>query len=905
MSWLARVTNVFRNDRLMRQLDDELAFHVAERVDELVAGGMTPEDARTEALRRFGNYTRQRARTRDMNIVIWLEGLVADIRFGARQLWQAPAFTTVAVLSLALGIGANAAIFQLLNALRLRSVPAVVAPHELAVVTADGKDFYSSGWSSGRHRVHTYAQFEAVRRSQQAFSGMLAFGTTRFNLARSGEARYAEGLWVSSNYLEVLGVRPVFGSGFARVDNEADCSKAGAIIGHSFWQREYGGDPSALGRDIYLQGQTLPIVGIMPPEFIGLEPGQRFDVAVPLCVDTLLARDEKLRRLNRLDAWWLTMVGRLKPGWTVDRAAAHVRSISPAIFRETLPTSYRPDDAAKYQKNLFTVEDARAGLSSLRRRYEDPLWILFGVAGMVLLIACANLANLLLARASARAREMAVRQAVGASRTRLIAQLCTESLLLATIGATLGLALAQVASRALVKLLTNPDQQIVLPLGIDLNVFAFTTVLAVLTCLLFGVIPAVRATSTPPALAMQGGRGTAQFAERHRVRRALVVTQLALSLVLLFGALLFAQTLRNLLSVESGMVPQGVLVASVDARLPDLSPEHRRVVFDQMEERIATQPGVESVGVVWLSPFSGSGWNGNVWGAGAGRDQTQESWFNSVGPGYFATLKTPMLAGRDFTRQDSASSPRVAIVNEEFARRVFGGANPVGRSFWMDAPAGEEPDQFQIVGLVKNTRYSGLREDTRAIAFMPVTQSEEPLDSLTFLVRSRAPLGPTMTAIREMMSQMQQGLLVQFRVLDVQMSQSVLRERLMATVSGAFGVLAIVLSAVGLYGVMSYMVTRRRNEIGVRLALGARANHVVGLVFSEAGRLVIVGLVAGAAGAYLAAQYAQALLYGLQFDDIRTLALGSGLLALTGAIAALVPAVRALKYDPAVVLRAE
>ena len=308
-----------------------------------------------------------------------------------------------------------------------------------------------------------------------------------------------------------------------------------------------------------------------------------------------------------------------------------------------------------------------------------------------------------------------------------------------------------------------------------------------------------------------------------------------------------------------------------------------------------------SVASVVISPFRGAGWNGVVRGADAGSEQPQESWFNRVGPGYFATLRTRLLAGRDFTRQDDLSAPQVAIVNEEFARRVFGGTDPIGRTFRSDAPAGEEAPQYQIVGLIENTKYGTLRETPRAIAFMPMAQDPDAPERVTFVVRSSAPMAATTAAIRQVLAGMQHGLLVEFRVLDVQVARTVLRERLMATVSGAFGVLAIVLSTIGLYGVMAYMIARRRNEIGVRLALGAGRDHVLRLVFSEAGRLVAIGLATGAAGAYVAARYAQSLLYGLQFHDVRTLAVGCALLAFTGALAALVPALRALRYDPATV----
>jgi putative ABC transport system permease protein len=903
MSWRSRIVNVFRPGRLSADLDDELAFHVAERVDELVAQGMTPEAARAEALRRFGNFPLQRDRTWDVDVAVWLESLVADLRHGARQLRLNPGFAAVAILSLALGIGANTAIFQLINALRLRSLP-VERPWELAAIDTE-KDFYASGWYTGRHRAFTYAQFQELQRQQRAFRGLLAFGTARFNLSRSGEAQYAQGLYVSANFLDVLGVRPLLGSGFGGDVDGSNCGSGGAILSYEFWQRTHGGDPAVVGRDIYLDGRTFPIVGVAPREFFGLEPGRQFDVAVPLCADVLLSADGK-GRMARLDAWWLTVIGRLNSGWSIDRASQHLRQLSPALFRQTLPPGYRPDEVEKYLKNRVNAIDASAGLSALRREYEDPLWLLLAVTVLVLLIACANLANLLLARASARQREMAVRQAMGASRARLVGQLTSESLLLAVLGATLGLLIAQVLSRLLVSFLSHPDQPIVIALGVDRNVFWFTTLTAVLTCLLFGVGPAIRATHGSPATAMQGGRGTTATAERSRLRRGLVIAQVALSLVLLVGALLFGQTLRNLLRVDPGIAPEGVLVAGVDARLPGLAPEHRRVLFDQMQERIAAEPGVQAVSQVSLSPFSGSSWNDTVRvERRGGAAERQLSWFNRIGPGYFRTLKTPIIAGRDFNRSDAPGTPEVAIVNEEFARVFFGGGHPVGRTFRVEAPAGDPEPVYQIVGLVKNTKYNGLREESRAIAFLPLAQEEDYPDALTFLVRSEAAPSATMAGIRRLMNDLQAGLLVEFRVLELQVARSVLRERLMASVSGAFGILATLLSTLGLYGVMSYMVARRRNEIGVRVALGARARHVVRLVLTEAGRLVIAGLAIGILAAVVLARYAESLLFGLEADDAATMAVACVLLSATAAVASLLPASRALKLDPAVVLRDE
>jgi predicted permease len=437
-------------------------------------------------------------------------------------------------------------------------------------------------------------------------------------------------------------------------------------------------------------------------------------------------------------------------------------------------------------------------------------------------------------------------------------------------------------------------------------VFGFTTLLALLTCLLFGIGPAIKAASQAPITAMQGGRGTTGAAEGNRVRRSLVVAQVALSLVLLVGALLFGQTLRNLLRIDPGIAPEGVLVAAVDARLPRLAPEHRRVVFDQMQERIAGQPGVQSVAQVVLSPFSGNGWNDTVHGEGGRASSDGKlSWFNRVGPGYFRTLKTAVLAGRDFGGGDTAGAPQVAIVNEEFARIFFDRRNPVGRTFRVEAAPGKPEPVYQIVGLVKNTKYNGLREESRPIAFLAVAQDEDYPDELTFLVRSQAPLSTTMAAIRRVMNGLQSGMLVQFRVLELQVARSVQRERLMASVSGAFGILAALLSTLGLYGVMSYMVARRRNEIGVRVALGASARDVVRLVLTEAGRLVLVGLVIGAVSAFVLARYAESLLFGLKPGDATTLLFACLLLAMTAAVACLLPARRALRLDPAAVLRDE
>lgn len=903
MALFDRIANVFRSDRLDRTLDTELAFHVAERTDELIAAGMPENEARREALKRFGNYTSQKEKTRDMNIAGTIEAFVANLKYGLRQLRLSPGFTAVAVLSLALGIGANSAIFQLIDAIRLRSLP-VREPSELVMVD-EVPGFVTSGWYSARSRAFTWAQIQEIRRRQQAFTELLVFGTQRFNLSRGGESRFAEGLYVSANYFNLLGVTPILGTTAAGEDR-SDCAEAGAVLSYAFWQREYGGSVSAIGRTISLEGHMFPIIGVTPREFFGVEPGYRFDVAVPLCADTMMRAGQNgdKGRMEIKHAWWLTAIGRLKPGWTLDRASANLRDISPMVFSETVPPSYRAETEKKYKLNKLKGTDASAGVSHLRRQYENPLWILLATTALVLLIACANLANLLLARASTREREIGIRQALGASRIRLIGQLLSESMLLAFFGALLGAVLAEVLSRSLVAFLDDGRNTLIIA-GADWRVFTFTAALAVVTCLLFGLAPAIRASRTVPANAMRGGRGSAAGAERNGLRRALVVSQVALSLMLLVGALLFGRTLRNLVAVDNGMNTSGVLVASVDTRLPNLQPERRRMVYEQIQERIEAQPGVVSVGMIWLSPFSGSGWNQGVTPEGKDAAAKKDVWMNRVGPGYFRTMETQLIAGRDFGRTDDLSAPRVAIVNETFAKTMFDGSNPVGRTFRVEESADKPDSVYQIVGLVKNTKYHGLREEFRPIAFFPLNQDEKIPGDISFMVRSHGPASQAISAVRQQMSEVNRELLVEFRMLDVQIQRSILRERLMANLSGGFGLLAGLLSALGLYGVMSYMVARRRSEIGVRMAMGAGWADILGLVFKEAGKLVMFGIALGLAGSHALSRYAESLLFGLKPNDAVTLVVACSLLLATAVAATLLPARRAVALDPAIALREE
>jgi putative ABC transport system permease protein len=600
----------------------------------------------------------------------------------------------------------------------------------------------------------------------------------------------------------------------------------------------------------------------------------------------------------------------LKPGWTVERANAHVAALSEPIFKATLPARYRAEDAERYLKFRLGAFEAGTGVSNLRRTYESPLWLLLATTGLVLLIACANLANLMLARATAREREIAVRLAIGASRGRIVRQLLAESLLIAAIGAASGAVLAQWLSRFLVNFLTTDTNRMFVTLALDWRIFAFTASLAAATCLIFGLMPALRATGTSPGAAMKAGsRGSTDTRERFGLRRALVVLQVAASLVLVVGALLFVRSLRNLMTLDAGFSQDGILIASLDLRRAGIAPEQLPLVFSDITTRLAALPGVQSAAQAFIVPVSGSGWNNSVVINGKRyAERADIVSFNSVSAGYFRTMGTAVLAGRDFDdRRDTPTSGKVVIVNDSFARRFFKGQNPIGQSFQIDEPPGVPQPLFEIVGIVQDTKYTDLREPFGPIGFFPASQAD-PTDMSPFLqvvLRSTAPLTTMTPEVVSAVAQVNGSIVLQFDTMRNQVRESLTRERLMATLSGFFGALAGLIASIGLYGVMSYMVARRRNEIGIRMALGANRGDVVRMVMGEAGILLGAGVIVGAVLAVVAARTASTLLFGLQPGDPATLALAAAGLGLVAMLASYLPALRASRLEPTEALREE
>ncbi len=903
MAWYRRWRNVFRDDALSTELDAELAYHLAETADRLIEAGMPEAAALIAARRQLGNYTIQKERARDMNVATWLDQLRADAVYGIRQLKQSPGFTAVAVLSLALGIGANAAIFQLVNAIRLKLLP-VKDPEQLVVVDWNKDSARAGSWST-RSANFTYTQWDVLQAQQKAFSDMIAWSASQFDLTSGGEPRFAQGLYVSGSFFPALGVGAELGRTLGASDDNATCN-AGAVISDAFWHREFGGDPRALGRRLMLNGYPVPVIGVTPPSFFGVEVGHRYDVAIPLCADRLMAEDHKGRIPGRAD-WWLSIMARLKPGWTVKSASAYLSAISPTVMRMTLPEDYKPGLAKKYLADKLNAKEADNGVSDIREGSENALNLLLSITGLVLLIACANLANLLLARATVREPEIAVRLAIGASRWRVVRQLLAESLILAVSGAVLGVFVAYALTRGLIALLETPDSPTFLSLSWDWRVLAFTAGLAIGTCLLFGLVPALRSTVLSPAAAMRAsGRTATAGRERFGLRRALVTGQVALSLLLLVGALLFVRSFHKLLTTDAGFSREDVVVVQIDFSKASYPETQRLTVYRNLIERLAAMPGVISAAQVGFAPVSGSGWDNSI-----GPENTpaagsnKQAWFNRAGPGYFKTMGIGLLAGREFTDHDRAASAKVAIVNEEFARKYFHGINPVGHTFHLEMGAGKPEPLFQIVGLVRNTKYYDLKEEFRPIGFFPVAQDEHPGPGMNVVLRIAGSPGSIIRGAKTAIAGVSSSISMQIRMFSEQLSDSMRGERAMAILSGAFGALAACLATLGLYGVMSYMVARRRKEIGIRMALGADRRRVVQLVLKEAVLLLAIGLAAGVALSLWTAQLAQKLLFGVQPRDALSLGGAVALLSAIAMLAGYIPARRAAAGDPMSAVRIE
>jgi predicted permease len=835
-----------------------------------------------------------------------MNSLLQDLRYGLRMLAKSPGFAAVAILTLALGIGANAAIFQLIDAVRLRTLP-VKDPTTLAIVHIN-KNHWGSGNFNGPYAEFTFPLWKQVEQRQQAFSTIAAWGSDRHNLATGGEVDMAQVFYASGDFFSTLGVPPFLGRLISSSDDQTGCA-GGVDLSYSFWQRRYGGSASVIGKTLTLDGHAFEIMGVTPPSFYGVSVGDRFDIAIPICAEPIIHGQFSYITGNRPRvSWWLSVFGRLKPGWTLQRATAQMNTIMPAALHETIPPQYDAEGVKHYLAYTLETRPAANGFSQMRDDASDPLWLLLGLSGLVLLIACANLANLMLARASSREREVAVRLALGASRARLIGQLLSESALLAVAGAVCGGFLAAALSKSLVAFISTPDNPVFLDMPTDWRVLGFAGGLAILTTVLFGLAPALRSGNIPPGAVLKtGGRGMTAGRERFRLQRILVASQVALSLVLLAGALLFTRSLRNLMTRDPGFQQNGVLVANVDFTRLKLPTAQQEPFTQDLLQRIRAIPGVAAAATSNRSPVSGSSSNDWILDDKGGHPNGA-SWEDYVSAGYFQAIVNPVLVGRDFNSNDTANSPRVSIVNHTFVKKFLNGAKDViGKRFRVWAPPGETPRYYTVVGEVKDSVYNDMHEPIVPVMYFPRTQLVAPFiyPGATFLIRSQGGTAGLLNAVKETLTGVNPEIDIQFKLLRTQIRESLVQDELMATLCGFFGGLAILLAAIGIYGVISYTVAQRTNEIGIRMALGAQRGSVVRLILGEVGILIGIGVVVGAGLTLAGSKAASSLLFGLKARDPITLALAVVILAVIGFAASFLPARRASRLDPMAALRYE
>lgn len=894
-----RLGGLFSGQRRDREFEAELESHLQLHIEANLLSGMTPEEARRRALIKLGGLEQTKEIYRDRRGIPFLQTFYQDIRYSFRQLRRNPGFAAVAVLTLALGIGANTAIFSLLDSVMLRFLP-VEKPQELVELTRGGGQGHTEAVP-----IFTNPLWEQVRDQQGVFSGVMAWGDQQFDLAQGGEARYARGLWVSGDFFRTLGIRPAAGRLIAAPDDQRGCPGV-AVLSYGFWQEHFGGAESAVGSTLSLDNHTYPIAGVSAPGFYGMEVGTKFDVALPLCASALF--DGARPRLDHRSWWWLRITGRMKPGISPAQVRANLELISPRVFAATVPPNWGADWQKSYLKLSLGAAPVSNGTSGLRRQFERPLQILMVVAGMVLLIACANIASLMLARAATRHREMAVRRALGASRLRLMRQLLTECTLLSTAGALAGIALARWGSLLLVRLISTTGNQVFLDLSLDWRILGFTAAIALLTGILFGALPALRSTRVSLTAAMKSS-GAADPEHHARTRPGLwiVASQVALSLVLLVGAGLFLRSFVKLVTLDLGFDRTNILVMHAEARTAGIPPEKWAASWEEIERRLSSLPGVESVSRSVMVPISGNEWNQYIHADSPNPPAGEASltYLNSVSPGYFRTLRIALLAGRDFNEHDNAASLKVAIINQTVARKFYPNLNPVGRTFRLEEDQGKLGEPIQIVGVVRDSKYESLREEDYPCAYFPVSQSPGFGGGPNFLIRTAVRPSAVLSGIQAKVGGVNKSISLEFNTLARQVDDSLVQERVLATLSCFFGGLALLLAMIGLYGAISYMVTQRHTEFGVRMALGAAQASILRLVLRDVVVIIAAGVMVGAGISLLSVRLLQKFLFGLPAHDTLTLAVAIGVLSFVAFIAGYLPARRATKVDPMVALRYE
>jgi predicted permease len=836
--------------------------------------------------------------------------LVRDLRYAFRSLRNAPLFTVIAVLSMALGIAANTAVFTLVDQVILRKLP-VSDPEELVQIHAQGTE--NNGVMMGDGTELSYPMYRDLRRMNQVFSGMFCRMPTSLHVGHAGRTEQVTGELVSGTFFPQLGVRPAAGRLFTESEDRSPGGHPVAVLGFGYWQSRFNGDPSAVGSTIRVNNQALEVVGVLQAGFAGLDIGQPTQLYVPISMQPRMGPE--WLKLEDRRVRWVQVFARLRTGITAARAQASLQPLYRSLLEEeSTDASFAQtsaDTKRRFLEGKITVDSASRGHSGLRQSVTEPLLILMAIAGGVLLIVCASMANLLIARGAARHRELALRLAIGAGPGQVVRLMLAESLLLGTLGAGLGIVLAAWGADLLLGFFVTPESPLAVRASADGRILLFTCVLSLGTALAAGMLPAVRSTRVDLAPTLKGSGGGV-VAEQPRLRKSLVVAQVALSFVLLIGAGLFLRSLRNLLEIDPGFDSSRVVTFSFDLSRSGYQGARAEAFAKKLLDTLVRVPGVSSSAFAFQGLLGGGGWGMGFTVEGhqpAPGDDTGAA-ANSVTPGFFKTLQIPVIAGREFTEREDYSAARkegwpytVAIVNETFAKRYFKGANPIGRHIGIGSNPGTQT-AIEIVGYVKDTKYAAIREETVPQVFFPYLQAN--IEYATAYARTDGDPQPVIQAIRREVAALDPQLaLYGVGTLDERVMRSVVNERLIASLSTTLAAIATLLAIVGLYGVMAYTVTRRTREIGIRMALGALASQVARTVVREAGVLVVIGLAIGLAAAWWLGRYVQNQLYGVVPADTTTIALAALGLIAVAMMATLLPARRAARVSPMSALREE
>jgi predicted permease len=849
-----------------------------------------------------------------MSIAAWTETLVKDLRYALRQFVRNPVFTAVAVLSLAIGIGANTAIFSIIDSILLKSLP-VRDPQELVILTDPNSSGVSDGLDNGERGLMTYAEFEQLRDHSTTLSGLCV---AESQLDRwpvhigSGGQEDVRGRLVSEEYFNVLGVEPVIGRFFTREDAKGAGQDPYAVISYDFWQRRFGGNTSVLGTPVRMLNTTYTIIGVAEPGFRGETVGEKPDFWMPMLMElqVMPGRDWLHEDLSKsmTKVMWLHAFGRLKPGVTRAKAQTEIDVLFRGIIENGYPTTLAPETRKAVLDQHLRLKDARTGAFGGRDDFSQQLLMLLAASGVVLLIACINVANLLLARATARYKEVGVRLSIGASRIRLVRQFLTESLVLSTLGGIVGTLVAWGASRALVLLLAGRRENLALSPGLDWRVLGFTAGVTFLTGLIFGLVPALRGTRVNLTDSLRDtGRGVTSGSGRLNLAKGLVIAQVALSLLLVAGAGLFLRTLWNLQSVGLGYPKEKLLMATVDGLTAGYKDARASSLWRDLIEKLRSTPGIQGATYSSNGLFSGSesGDQIEVEGFTPQNDKDKGSRFDMVGPQYFSTVGIPLLLGREFGFQDTVSSPKVTVINEAFAKKFFAGRSPIGRH--VTEKFGDQKVTYEVVGVSKDARDHRLKGDIPPRFYIPADQfMQGPANWATFEIRTAGDPEAMLATVRKTILSVNEDLPIDnARPLAENVDRVNEQPRMVARLCSIFGLVALLLAATGLYGVLSYGVARRTNEIGIRMALGAGKSRVIGMILRETGVMIAIGVVVGVGATVGAARLVASRLYGLSTWDPLTLVAATGILGVVACIAGYIPAARAARVNPTQALRHE